>query len=111
MISVALKTDPRLLILHDEDNICVACTIIKAGTPIVIEAQTVILNETLYIGHKIARRPIKLHEKILKYGASIGSATQKIAQGEAVHTHNLKSDYIPSHTLDDARYNSIKEST
>ena len=104
-------TDPRLLILRDEDNVCVACTVIEAGTSLVIESQTVTLNQALYVGHKVARRPIQVHEKILKYGAPIGSATQIIAQGEAVHIHNLKSDYIPSYTLDDARYNSVKENT
>ena len=104
-------TDPRLLVLCDEDNVCVACTVIEAGASLVIEAQMVTLNQALYVGHKVARRPIQVHEKILKYGAPIGSATQKIAQGEAVHTHNLKSDYIPSYTLDDARNNSIKDNT
>ena len=111
MISSTKTTDPRLLILRDEDNVCVACTVIEAGTSLVIEAQKVTLYQALYVGHKVARRPIQVHEKILKYGAPIGSATQKIAQGEAVHTHNLKSDYIPSYTLDDARYNSIEENT
>ena len=111
MISSTKTTDPRLLILRDEDNVCVACTVIEAGTSLVIEAQKVTLYQALYVGHKVARRPIQVHEKILKYGAPIGSATQKIAKGEAVHTHNLKSDYIPSYTLDDARYNSIEENT
>ncbi len=111
MISSSSTTDPRLLILRDEDNICVACTVIEAGTTLVIEAQTVTLKHSLYVGHKIARRLIQVHEKILKYGAPIGSATQKITKGEAVHTHNLKSDYIPSYTLDEARYNSIEENT
>ena len=111
MISSIPTTDPRLLILRDKDNICIACTIIEAGTSLEIEAQTVTLNQTLYVGHKIARRPIQIHEKILKYGAPIGSATQYIAQGEAVHTHNLKSDTITSYTLDDVRTNSIKENS
>jgi altronate dehydratase small subunit len=109
MINSALTTDPRLLVLRDEDNIIVACTAIKAGTSIVIDAQTVTLNETVFVGHKIARRTIQVGEKILKYGAPIGSATQKITQGESVHTHNLKSDYIASYTLDEARTNSLED--
>ena len=100
--------DARLLILRDEDNVCVACTVIEAGTSLTIEAQTVTLTDTVYVGHKVARRPIKALEKILKYGAPIGSATQDIAAGEAVHTHNLKSDYIASYTLDDARSNATE---
>lgn len=37
-------------------------------------------------------------EQILKYGASIGSATEAIKTGQHVHLHNMKSDYIASHT-------------
>jgi len=109
MISSITTTDSRLLILRDEDNVCVACTDIEAGTPLMIEAQTVTLDHSLNIGHKIARRAIQVRDKILKYGSPIGSATQDIAQGEAIHTHNLKSDYIETYTLDAACTNSIKE--
>ena len=37
--------DARLLILRDEDNVCVACTVIEAGTSLTIEAQTVTLTD------------------------------------------------------------------
>jgi hypothetical protein len=49
------------------------------------------------VGHKIARRPIAPGDKILRYGAAIGSAIAPIAPGEHVHMHNMKSDYIPAH--------------
>jgi altronate dehydratase small subunit len=39
-------------------------------------------------------------EKILEYGAPIGSATCDIRPGDYVHTHNLQSDYLPTYTLD-----------
>ena len=35
-------------------------------------------------------------DKIVKYGAPIGSTTCAIAAGEHVHTHNLRSDYLPT---------------
>ena len=41
-------------------------------------------------GHKYARVPIKAGEAVIKYGEVIGYATQDIAIGEHVHTHNLK---------------------
>jgi len=31
----------------------------------------------------------------------IGSATRAIKAGEHVHLHNMKSDYIPTYTLED----------
>jgi len=43
----------------------------------------------LSTGHKIALCPIAAGENIIKYGCPIGHATQAIAAGEAVHSHNL----------------------
>lgn len=40
-------------------------------------------------GHKIALRSIAAGEPVVKYGFPIGHATQDIAEGEWVHTHNL----------------------
>ena len=48
-------------------------------------------------------RTIGAGEKVLKYGAPIGSATCAIAAGEHVHLTNLKSDYTQTHSLDQAR--------
>ncbi len=41
-------------------------------------------------GHKYAVRPIRKGENVIKYGFPIGVATEDIAEGEHVHTHNLK---------------------
>ena len=40
-------------------------------------------------GHKYARCAIAAGEDVIKYGMPIGHATQAIAVGEHVHTHNL----------------------
>ena len=50
----------------------------------------------LSLGHKIAATTIAAGAKVVKYGVPIGSATCDIAPGEHVHTHNLKSDYLPT---------------
>ena len=41
--------------------------------------------------------------KVVKFAAPIGSATCPIQPGEHVHLHNLKSDYLPTYTLDDGK--------
>ena len=41
-------------------------------------------------GHKYARFPIKKGDKVIKYGQVIGIATEDIAVGEHVHSHNMK---------------------
>lgn len=41
-------------------------------------------------GHKYARCRIEAGEQVVKYGYCIGRATQTIAEGEHVHSHNMK---------------------
>ena len=92
--------DPRLMQLAPEDNVAVAKTTIAAGAAIVIGGASIVLGETIPTGHKIAIVPIGLGEKVRKYGAPIGSATCPIQPGQYVHTHNVKSDYLPTYTRD-----------
>src|SRR5690554_2877069 len=92
-------TDPRLLLLSPQDNILVAREPIPAGEAVIVEDRQVVLAVLLDRGHKIARQTIAAGDKILKYGAPIGSATQPIKVGEAVHIHNIKSDYTATHVI------------
>ena len=48
-------------------------------------------NDRIPAGHKYALRPIAEGEYVIKYGEIIGRATQNIAEGEWVHTHNVRS--------------------
>ena len=43
-------------------------------------------------GHKYALYDIKVGENIIKYGCPIGHATCDIKTGDAVHTHNVKTN-------------------
>ena len=69
---------------------------LQSGERLIVGGQTIEGTRAFSLGDKIASRPIAAGEKIVKYGAPIGSATQAIARGEHVHTHNLKSDYLPT---------------
>jgi (2R)-sulfolactate sulfo-lyase subunit alpha len=48
-------------------------------------------REAVPLGHKIALLDIKKGQKVIEYGEIIGAATQDIAKGSHVHTHNIKS--------------------
>ena len=48
-------------------------------------------NEKIPAGHKYALKNIQEGEYVIKYGEIIGRATQNIAEGDWVHTHNVKS--------------------
>ncbi len=92
-------TDVRLLLLSPKDNVFVLREAVAAGEIVVIDDHSVTLAQKLDLGHKIARRAITPGEKILKYGAPIGSATKPISVGEHVHIHNIKSDYTATHVI------------
>jgi hypothetical protein len=89
-------TDSRLLRLAPEDNVCVAAATLEAGETLTIDGRPATLSQRIATGHKIAARAIAAGEKVIKYGAPIGSATRDIGPGEYVHTYNLKSDYLPT---------------
>lgn len=92
-------TDPRLLLLSPDDNVFVLRAAIEAGETVTLENGTATLPARLGMGHKIARRSIAPGEKIVKYGAPIGTATAEIAPGAHVHVHNVKSDHTPTYAL------------
>lgn len=53
--------------------------------------KTVTAKEFVPKWHKIAVKPVKAGNRIYKYGAVIGVATQDIETGEHVHVHNVRS--------------------
>jgi hypothetical protein len=91
--------DLRLILLAPQDNCVAVAASLAAGEHVLIDGVEVVIDQAIGIGHKLARREIAPGEKILKYGAIIGSATQPIARGAHIHLHNLASDYIPTYTL------------
>jgi altronate dehydratase small subunit len=96
-----------LLLLSPLDNVRVVGIPLEAGETLRFEEQSVVVRADLPLGSKIAARPIWAGEKIIKFGVPIGSATQPIALGELVHTHNLKSDYL-STWMPDEQLNFLK---
>ena len=90
------NTDARLLRLHSADNVLTAISTLEAGENIRVGGAAVDVVARVAMGHKVAARDIAAGERIVKYGAPIGSATRAISAGEHVHTHNVRSDYIPT---------------
>lgn len=94
-------SDPRLLQLHPADNVLTVISTLESGDELEIGDARIPVTARLAIGHKVAARPIAAGEKIMKYGAPIGSAIRGISAGEHVHTHNVKSDYLPTFLRED----------
>lgn len=92
-----MNTGPFIL-LHPDDNVLVCRQHAFRGQSITLDGDIVVLSDEITVGHKIARRDLKAGEKIIKYGAPIGSMKTDAARGTHVHMHNMQSDYIKSHT-------------
>lgn len=69
-----------------------------------INGVTIAVGNSIPLGFKVAARDIAPGEKILKYGAPIGSAKQAIRAGEIVHLHNMQSDYLPTYDREKGRF-------
>jgi altronate dehydratase small subunit len=95
---------PRCLQLHANDNVAVTLEDIAPGQVALNgngQSVTHVANEAIARGHKVALRPMKSGDVVLKYGVAIGFATEPIAAGDWVHTHNCRSGIDErSHTLD-----------
>ena len=92
-----------LLLLDAGDNVALARRDLPEGLPVEIAGARFALERATPAGHKIAIRPIRAGEKVVKYRTPIGSARMDIAPGAYVHVHNLKSDYLPTYTLSGGR--------
>lgn len=75
--SVAIAVKP--LVPGDRVTLCVD------GCETVIE-----IAQPIPSGHKFAVRCIPAGQSVIKYGETIGKATDCIAQGRHVHLHNLE---------------------
>lgn len=85
-------------LMHEaEDDVAVVIADIPAGSDVkvaTIESQevgTLTVIEDIPLGHKFATRDIPEGGEVIKYRRTIGKASQAIAKGAHVHTHNVKS--------------------
>jgi altronate hydrolase len=77
---------PEPLILSPNDSVAILTERAKIGDrPL---GRGVALVAPVSPGHKLARAPIAKGAAILKFGQIIGYATEDIAEGAHIHTHN-----------------------
>lgn len=88
----------KVVLVNENDNVLICCQPIKAGEDVIINKHKYKMLTDIDVGHKIAKTSLTKDSKVIRYGVSIGSATADISIGEHIHLHNMKSDYIPSHT-------------
>ncbi|WP_116132530.1 UxaA family hydrolase [Tropicimonas sp. IMCC34043] len=85
-----------ILRLHEADNVAIALTALTA-------ADDSIACETVPASHKVALSDIAAGATVRRYGQIIGRASQPIAAGAHVHSHNLEmSDHHVAHDFGSA---------
>ena len=85
-------------IVHDEDDSVGVVTVegLKANDTLTgwIMDQDVLIdikiNQDIPIGHKLAIKDLNEDDTVIKYGVDIGRTIAKIAVGDHLHVHNVK---------------------
>lgn len=85
----------KAVIIDEKDNIATATVDLKAGEKVDMflmdEIISIDVAQNILFGHKFAIKDIPQGAEVLKYGESIGKATQYIQVGQHVHVHNVES--------------------
>lgn len=89
---MSLVTETPFLRLHPDDNIAIAKQNVARGTEFRFDPNdaSMICEDAIEIGHKIAIGPIAKGDPVRKFGQLIGFATGDIQPGSWVHAHNLE---------------------
>lgn len=82
----------KFIKINPNDNVIIALAPLSTTDILMVDNQPIAVQQEIPSGHKVAIKPIKTTENIIKYGFPIGHATTDIATGEHVHTHNVKTN-------------------
>ncbi len=88
---------PQLLVHDKHDNVGVVVVedLSKGDEMLCVVTEddsdfTMVVQEDVPIGHKVALKDLGKGDTIIKYGEDIGQMIAAAARGEHVHVHNLK---------------------
>ncbi|NLO82052.1 MAG: altronate dehydratase [Clostridiales bacterium] len=79
----------KIMKIHPMDTVAVALDTLLPGEILQLDGE-IRVRDTIKKGHKVALKPIRAGEEVLKYGYPIGRASCDIVPGTWVHTHNLR---------------------
>jgi altronate hydrolase len=79
----------RLVRCHDGDSVAVAIEDLAPQDRVSLDGEEISPRDPIPAGHKLALRHHERGDPVIKYGATIGTATAPIEPGAHVHSHNL----------------------
>ena len=78
------------VLLHERDDVAIARLPLGPGIVLRLpEGHLIKTQQRIHAGHKLALRDLAQDQPVIRYGSIIGFASQPIAAGSHVHTHNL----------------------
>lgn len=93
-MNASLETiSPPAIQLHPHDHVAIAIRRLDIGQTFCVGDTVVTCADAIPPGHKVAVVAIVAGTKVLKYGQSIGTASQPVQPGQHVHSHNLVDDH------------------
>ena len=93
-MSTQLDQYTEYLLLSPVDNVVVALRELRRGHRIDVDGKSIEVQDQIPPGHKVAIQAISADKPVKKFGWAIGLATQSIAPGQHVHSHNLRCDHV-----------------
>jgi altronate hydrolase len=84
-----MKRRVDAIVLQPADTVAVASRNLAAGERISVGGAELVIADRIPLGHKIALRSSAAGEPVIKFGQTIGFATEAISAGSWVHAHNL----------------------
>jgi altronate hydrolase len=81
-----------VLKLHPSDNVVVALMLLDGETNVSIDGRSLLVRESIPVGHKIALSDLHVGAAVMKYGEPIGQVTQPVERGSWLHSHNVKTN-------------------
>lgn len=80
----------KIIKIHKDDNVAVAIEELKKGDKFIVNGEEIEAAMSVPAGHKVALCDMEEKTPVIKYGCAIGYTISKIAKGEWIHTHNIK---------------------
>ena len=80
-----------VIVISAGDNVATALETLEPGRVVTGAEAGVTVRDAIPRGHKVALVRIAPGAAVIKYGSSIGVATDEILPGAHVHTHNVSS--------------------
>lgn len=103
----------HVAVVEPSDNVATVLRDMQSGESIEVKigdkTKTIEIAEDIGFGHKFAIQPIPSGETIMKYGKSIGNATEDIEPGDRVHVHNVESNYGRGDLADNDQAKAVSE--